>query len=156
MPSSRVAIHEAGHALACVLLNVGINFASVGPDGDRDGWVEHVAVTGARPTRVQAMKEATICVAGEAAEVMSFGDATGLRDDLACLLDLERRYGGPLGLDARRRARALLINHWPELLAVARDLDTFGTLGEHDVRTAMESAGWRNPRLSLLDGGWRG
>ncbi len=155
MPS-RTAIHEAGHALACVLLNVGINFASVEPDGDRDGWVEHVAVTGARPTRAQAMKEATICVAGEAAEVMSFGDATGLRSDLACLLDLERRYGGPLRLDAQRQARALLLTHGRELLAAARDLDTFGTLDEADVRTAMESVGWRDPRLSLLDGRWRG
>lgn len=74
----RVAVHEAGHALAAVLLGVPVSSVAVVPDdaeGDADGyaWIEYADAPGADPVD-RLVRRALVGAAGMAAECVVFGD----------------------------------------------------------------------------------
>ena len=132
---SRVAVHESGHVLACILMRVPLVSATVEPSGEYAGLVQHHGprVSAGAAGAADAVRWAAVLSAGRVAEEMVFGDADGLEHDELAMRELERRAGRPVAALGLNHAERLL---WPRrdaLLALARELDRRGTMSGAEV-----------------------
>lgn len=144
---TRIAFHEAGHAVACALLGLPFHAVTAGEDhGDVDMPAEP------SPTRRDARKRVDVSVAGAAAEWVLIGRPVPLAGKWDGDLDHALWMGGyaepHLGRRAlrsylvRRRAavRDLLRTHWSAVSGVATSLLELGTVDASKVRTAVRAS----------------
>jgi cell division protease FtsH len=95
----RVAVHEAGHALSAVLVGRDVRIATILRRGGALGLVSHVD-TDERHLRTpsEAADMIAIALAGRAAEIQEFGEASsGIASDLAAATTLASQMVGQLG-----------------------------------------------------------
>ncbi|MFN8022723.1 MAG: AAA family ATPase [Acidimicrobiales bacterium] len=95
----RVAVHEAGHALSAVLVGRDVRIATILRRGGALGLVAHVD-TDERHLRTpsEAADMIAIALAGRAAEIQEFGEASsGIANDLAAATTLASQMVGQLG-----------------------------------------------------------
>lgn len=104
----RVAIHEAGHAVAALALGRHVDHASTVQIGDRGGGVltDGIGVIG---TRQRLEDQVVIALAGRAAEILILGEgSSGSHKDLAAATAFACCIHGSLGLGATVLQRAPL------------------------------------------------
>jgi ATP-dependent Zn protease len=95
----RVAIHEAGHAIQAALVGRDVKMASVLRRAGTVGMVAHGDVDERfLRTLSEARDLMAIALAGRAAEIQEFGEASsGIADDLAAATDIAAQLVGTLG-----------------------------------------------------------
>jgi hypothetical protein len=135
----RHALHEAGHAVACVLGGVAV--AKVTLDATAQGSKVTFAAEILDPT-----VEVLVRLAGNAAEGLAFGsyDPTASVDDRARAADAAWRAtrdlyaADTLVCESRAAVRDLLSDHWPAVEAIALALlEGSGTLSGDEVNAAI-------------------
>lgn len=102
----RIAIHEAGHAVAALALGRQVDHASTVAIGTRGGGVQTDGV-GAIGTRQRLEDHVVIMLAGRAAEILMLGEgSSGCRVDLALATAYACAIHGSFGLGATLLHRA--------------------------------------------------
>jgi hypothetical protein len=142
---ARSAYHEAGHAVAAARLGWGVAPASLRARGVAADPLPAPATRAAQLARLEA--EATVLMAGAAAEFIAFGDAVP-PTDVGRLADLGRwalGYGAQrrlaYRLRAEARAEALLRAEWPAVRAVAAALLERGELDRAALAALIAGGG---------------
>lgn len=138
MPSN-VAYHEASHVVCMLVLGFSVDRVSVRPHRRDDGIVDpgHVVSRGRRGSRAGALA----ALAGTVGEFIATGD-TSLEpagEDLRQADDFARRCRPP-GVDPQahnfrlwRQAERLLRQHWPDVEALAEELDRRGEMDAREI-----------------------
>jgi hypothetical protein len=160
-----IACHEAGHAVACVVLNVTLckrQTATIVPDGDRLGMVRHHRDPDGRKGRSLA----TVCLCGPMAEDLYVGCFDGSLcsgDDEsfdAHTGDILRGWGHPSRIKSHARyselrwaewtvAKILVLEHWDAVKWIAAALLEKKTLDRDDVLDLYHEATQPQPKLPL-------
>jgi hypothetical protein len=149
-----IAYHEAGHAVAHILLSVPFKVVTIKPDAAR-GSAGHVAPLAAADDMLATVSDTrqrrrverhliTFC-AGGAAEVLLWGDCEGIAgDDVTCsiLADLichSDEEKNALFVLSEIRARTIIKAAWAGVVAVADALLEHETLTARKTRKAFWS-----------------
>lgn len=161
-----IAYHEAGHAVAAILLGIKFDEVSFAPEKTSQykgsttvrlvqGW-QQLIKRGLLPPE-EADRLACFCFAGDAAQCRFAPRSVRLRHkafDVRAVLDILDVFPvperGERMLRARMRAEEMVESHWAHVQAVANTLVQKRKLGETDIRVILG----RVRRGSL--GRWRG
>ena len=138
----RSSLHEVGHLLACFAADVPVARISVVPNGDRLGEVKH-----ANPSNDE--DRLAIAVAGEAAEIVAFGQARAAGLDVDRTLArqaaerLARKSGGDVDAiidDMRERVINMLRGEERTLRYMAYELVNKRQIDFDDIDLAIDRA----------------
>lgn len=153
------AYHEAGHAVAAVVLRVGAVYASIVPDAVMGtvGHVKHLGWPGPPPdvegdlarVRRHAEPRIILALAGVVAEKRHHGrrhNWIGANSDLRAATDLMGHFVSPRQLQAYTdwmwaRTEDLVELWWPQIEAVATALLDRRTMRGREIREVMMSVG---------------
>lgn len=163
----RVAIHEAGHAVASVLLGLGLQSVTIIPDDEAlgrvvplddgpneydegwDDWLQAVAVS----TLAGYEAERRVTTPEE------FGTVGGVDDDWYKVGDYVLHLGGPTPSDQwvlinrwPAEARVLLARNWHKVERVADELLLKGRLSGSDVALLCEATDASRRQQSPTEG----
>lgn len=151
------AYHEAGHAVAALILNAIPTKVTIEPGQDYQGMVERRSFAGkldeyGKPNareRLLIEKDVIILLAGEIAQrqyhARSVRSSHGRGDRVAALYFLEHVTHDPEALThysrfLARRATLLIKRHWYQVEALAQALLVEGTINGKRVRLICEDA----------------
>ena len=142
---TRVALHEAGHAVVILALGWTIARVTLEPDGETIGYVDWDVGDSPDGDRSDAA-EAAVAVAGSLAEGMALG-ASGCcslsGDDERALGEVVARRPADrawLASAGVRVAGEVLRAEWPTVLLLAGELDRQSTLTGAEVEATMRKA----------------
>jgi len=142
-----IAYHEAGHAVACLALEVPFEYVCVVPQGNAAG---HAAMPSPGDSRTAVEAYVVITLAGFWAQALLTGTGAGDECDLQLAKELIARLADDpaeqkrLFSRADERARDIAGYFLPEINVVAAELQRRPCLTRDHVREAI-------PRSSLVD-----
>jgi hypothetical protein len=145
-----IAYHEAGHAVAAILLGIRLGEVSIAPDET----ARHRASTTVRLAQGsqqlierglfsprEADRLACFCFAGDAAQCRFAPRSVRMHYkafDVRAILDILEQFPAPERgehmMRARKRAEEMVESHWPQVEEVANMLLRQRKLGEADIR----------------------
>lgn len=140
------AYHEAGHAVAHIVLEMPFESATIVPNREEgllgavsSGYSQWMLNIHRREFRAEVRDAITITMAGPIAEELLTGwrnDAGASRDDRECWHMLYQIYGERRDRHARdlaRRAKKLVVANWALVKRIANALLEYKTLSEAEV-----------------------
>ncbi len=126
------ALHEAGHAVAAVMVGRGFYSVGITINDDRLGTTQlSYLKANARPER--ALAEIVVALAGIAAEIEIYGSPRGCEADIRDAAQWCLRVDADF-FDMLEAARKLVLKHWAAIERVAAVLLDVGTLRAVEVR----------------------